>query len=123
MDQTQYVNSYIVSTKLKKMLSTNDRRFLVNVSPMYVLPFGRDKFIGRNMPRPVDLAIGGCEHSGIYTYNSGSPLSFATNSAYWDGTDPCLGSKQTRNERFDTSKFYPFPSHSASVGTIARYPT
>ena len=33
--RTQYVTSYIVSMKLKKMLSTADRRFLITVSPTY----------------------------------------------------------------------------------------
>ena len=121
-DQTQYVTSYIVSMKLKKMLSTADRRFLITVSPTYVLPFGRGKWIGNNAPRPVNEAISGWELSGVYRYNSGSPLSMPTNSSYWDGTDPSLKSNKTTAEWFDTSKFYPFPSRSTSVATLASYP-
>ncbi len=123
MDQTQYVTSYIVSQKLKKMLSTADRRFLITVSPTYVLPFGNGKLIGRHVPHAVDEVISGWELSGIYTYNSGSPISMPTNSSYWDGTDPSLGSKKTRTQWFNTSKFYPFPSRGTLASTVASYPT
>lgn len=122
MDTTQYVTSYIVSTKLKRMLSTADRRFLINVSPTYVLPFGRGQLIAKHAPALLDAVIGGWELSGIYTYNSGSPLSMPTNTAYWDGSDPSLGSKKTKKEWFDTTKFFPFPSRSTPVSALASYP-
>ena len=123
MDQTQYVTSYIVSMKLKKMLSTADRRFLITVSPTYILPFGHGQLIGNRLPRPVNAVVSGWELSGVYRYNSGSPLSMPTNSSYWDGTDPSLGSKKTKQQWFDTTKFYPFPSRSTTVATLATYPT
>lgn len=122
MDETQYVTSYIVSMKLKRMLSTADRRFLITVTPTYVLPFGSGKWIWSSAPAPINAAISGWELSGVYLYNSGSPLSMPTNSAYWDGTDPSLGSKKTKKAWFNTSKFYPFPSRSTTVATLATYP-
>jgi hypothetical protein len=124
MDTTRYVTSYMVSMKLKRMLSTSDRRFLINVSPTYVLPFGRDQWIGKHAPAPLNAIIAGWELSGLYTYNSGSPLDFsATNNAYWDGTDPSLGSKKTKKEWFDTTKFFPFPSRSTPAASLAQYPS
>lgn len=123
MDQTQYVTSYIVATKLKKMLSTADRRFLITVSPTYELPFGKGKWIGGNAPHYVNSVIAGWELSGIYTYNSGSPLSMPTNSSFWDGTDPSLGSRKTHKQWFDTSKFWPFPSRSMTTTQLATYPS
>ncbi len=122
MDETQYVTSYMVSTHLKRMLSTNDRRFLIAVSPTYILPFGRGSLIYKSAPRPINEAISGWELSGIYTYNSGKPLSMPTNTSYWDGTDPSLGSKKTKQNWFDTTKFWPFPSRSTTAATLAQYP-
>jgi hypothetical protein len=101
-------------------------RFLYNINPTYVLPFGRGKLIGGHVNRLTDEFIGGWEVSGIFTFNSGTPVSLPTNGAYWQGGDPGLGGAKTRQHWFNTSKFAPFPSSTTTVATLNNtsiYPT
>ncbi len=108
-----------VSQKLFRELSSGDVRFIYNINPTYVLPFGRGQFIGGHVNRLTDLAIGGWELSGIFTFNSGTPVGLPTNSAFFQGGDPGSGFVKTRQHWFDTSKFAPFPSSSTPVASLS----
>jgi hypothetical protein len=44
------------------------------ISGTYQLPLGRGKALGRNWNRGVDALIGGWQVNGIYTYQTGFPL-------------------------------------------------
>ena len=108
-----------ISEKRFRELSSGDVRFIYNINPTYVLPFGRGKYFLGNANRLTDLLIGGWELSGIFTYNSGTPVSLPTNSAFWQGGDPGLGSAKTRQHWFNTAKFAPFPSSSTPVASLS----
>jgi hypothetical protein len=43
---------------------------------VFDIPVGRERRFGSNLPRPVDLAIGGWQLAGTYTYRSGAFLRF-----------------------------------------------
>ena len=107
-----------VSQQLFRELSSGDVRFIYNINPTYVLPFGRGKLIGGHVNRWADLAIGGWELTGIFTFNSGTPVSLPTNSAFFQGGDPGSGFVKTRQRQFDISKFAPFPGTSTSLATL-----
>jgi hypothetical protein len=66
------------------------------------LPFGREQRFGANMPRALDLAVGGWQYSAVGKYYSGRPLLFTT--SYVVSGDPTI-SNPTRDRWFDTSKF------------------
>jgi Carboxypeptidase regulatory-like domain len=66
------------------------------------LPIGRGHRFGANMPRALDLAIGGWQYSAIGKYYSGRPLLF--NTSYVVAGDPTIDNP-TRDRWFDTSKF------------------
>jgi hypothetical protein len=66
------------------------------------LPFGRGHAIGSNMPRALDLAVGGWQYTGTARYYSGRPLLFGT--SYVVTGNPKL-SNPSRSQWFDTSKF------------------
>jgi hypothetical protein len=66
------------------------------------LPFGRDQRFGANIPRALDLAIGGWQYSAVGKYYSGRPLLFST--SYRVSGDPTLDNP-TRDRWFDTSMF------------------
>lgn len=123
MDTTDYYTNHLYSTQLKRTISGSDVRFHIVVSPTYVLPFGQGELIGSHVNPYVNAAIKGWEISGIYIFSSGTPISFPTNSSYWDGKDPSLGSNKSRATWFDTSHFYPFPSKSYTTATLATYPS
>jgi hypothetical protein len=114
-----------VSQKLLKQLSSGDQRFLFNLNPTYLLPIGRGQYFFSHIDRWTDLLVGGWQLSGIFTYNSGTPVNLPTNSAFFEGGDPGAGFQKTRQKQFDTMKFAPFPTISTSVTDLnntAKYP-
>ena len=57
-----------------------DIRHLINVNGIWELPFGRGKWIGRDVSGWANELIGGWQLSGIFAYRSGLPFSVGTNS-------------------------------------------
>jgi len=56
--------------------SSNDRTHILTANAVYELPIGRGRSHLSSMNRALDTVVGGWEVSGIYSYNSGVPLSF-----------------------------------------------
>jgi Carboxypeptidase regulatory-like domain len=63
---------------LEKSLSTFDIPHVFKVNYSYDLPFGRGKEFGSNMPRVLDLLVGGWRTAGIWTVHDGFPLALFT---------------------------------------------
>ncbi len=118
MDETGYMTNAQVSQKLHRQLSGSDRRFQFTAAPTYVLPFGRGKLIGKHVNRVVNNFIGGWEISGTYIFWSGMPTGLPTNSTFFKGGDPSLGSKKTNQHWFDTSAFVAFPTVSTTYDQL-----
>jgi Carboxypeptidase regulatory-like domain/TonB dependent receptor len=59
----------------ERSVSSNDRSRRLVISGTYELPFGRGRLLGRNWNRAVDNLIGGWQVNGIYTYQTGFPIS------------------------------------------------
>jgi len=118
MDKTGYRTSSVISQMLQKQLSDNDRRFQIAFAPTYTLPFGKDALIGKNSHGVVNQVIKGWEISAEFIFWSGTPLGLPTNSSFFKGGDPGLGSKKTRKKWFDTSKFVAFPSSNTSYAKV-----
>ncbi len=51
-----------------------DQRYVVNLTGIYELPFGKGKRFGGGAGRALDLLIGGWSVNGIDTYQSGEPF-------------------------------------------------
>jgi Carboxypeptidase regulatory-like domain len=114
-----------VAVKIEKRLDTGDHRFNYSLAPIYVLPFGRGTRFLNHSGRALNELVGGWEVSGIYAFLSGVPVVLPTNSAFFEGQDPSLGSKKTQSHWFDTSKFAIFPSSNvtnATLGNTSIYP-
>ncbi len=122
MDQTSFVTNSVFSQKLLRQLSSSDRRFLFVAAPTYVLPFGQGKLIGKNSNHLMDNLIGGWELSAVYNFASGTPLVLPTNTAFFEGGDPGIGSNKNNSRWFDTSKFAAFPTISTTVAQLQAYP-
>ncbi len=54
-----------------------ERRQILSASAIYEFPFGRGKRFGGAMPRALDFIVGGWQLSGIYSFQSGAPLTFS----------------------------------------------
>ena len=61
---------------LDRSLSTFDVPQMVKINYTYDLPFGQGRAFLRNLPRPLELIIGGWRTAGIWTIEDGFPLSF-----------------------------------------------
>jgi len=118
MDATGFVTNSVVAQNILRQLSSSDRRFQLEAAPTYTLPFGRGKLVGSNANRFVDALIGGWEISAKYTFYSGTPLTLPTNSGFFQGGDPGLGSKKSSKKWFDTSNFIPFPTINTKASDV-----
>lgn len=122
MDKDEYFTPPEVSVALHREISPNDRRFQYVFAPIYRLPFGRGATFGSDVSRPLNELVGGWEIVGIYSFFSGTPVKFGTNSEFFEGGDPSLGDKKSASKWFDTSKFKAFPNRSTSVAQLSEYP-
>jgi hypothetical protein len=61
--------------KLERGLSNQDQNYVLVLSSLYELPFGRGRHFGSNWSRPLDFALGGWQVNGIYALQSGLPFS------------------------------------------------
>jgi hypothetical protein len=120
--ENTFIGQQVYGVKIDKTLDTADQRFNYSVAPVYELPFGRGKRFGDSVGHGLNEVIGGWEVTGIYHFLSGTPLNLATNSSFYEGGDPSLGSKKSAHQWFDTSKFEPFPSRSMTVAQLGAYP-
>jgi len=136
ISENNYFGPQAVAIRIEKRLAPatpnsanspgGDQRFHYTLTPVYELPFGRGKRFGASSGTLLNELIGGYEVTGQYNFLSGTPLVLPTNTAFFQGGNPSLGSKKSGAQWFDTSKFAMFPkSNTATTGTggTASYPT
>jgi outer membrane receptor protein involved in Fe transport len=63
---------------LERSLSTFDIPHSLKINYTYELPFGHGRAFLSNMPRALDLILGGWQTNGVWTIHDGRPLSFTT---------------------------------------------
>jgi len=61
---------------LERSLSTFDVPSMLKINYSYDLPVGRGRAFLSNMPRALDLLVGGWKTNGVWTIQDGRPLSF-----------------------------------------------
>ena len=62
--------------QLERSLSTFDIPHVIQFSYSYDLPFGRGRAFLGNMPRALDMIVGGWKTNGIWRISDGRPLTF-----------------------------------------------
>ncbi len=65
----------IYNGKAERSISSNDRSRRLVISGTYQLPVGRGKALGETWNRGVNAVIGGWQVNGIYSYQTGFPIS------------------------------------------------
>ncbi|HYE15136.1 MAG TPA: hypothetical protein VD968_11890, partial [Pyrinomonadaceae bacterium] len=71
-----YASAFIVNALDPDQNYSNsdfDVRHVINANWLVALPLGRNRWIGHDMPRALDAAIGGWQLTGIFRWNSGLP--------------------------------------------------
>lgn len=78
---------YVWDLRGERSLSAHDVAHRVVVTGVWQLPFGRDRKWGSDWNRLADLLLGGWDVSGVFSRQSGMPLSVTqSGGAIWDGT-------------------------------------
>jgi hypothetical protein len=111
---------------IPRQIYGNDVRFHYTLTPIYELPFGKGKLFLKDSNRAMEQLVGGWELTGIYNFQSGTPLTLPTNSSFYRGDpSPNTNVKKGRTGTyFDTTAFVPYPIKSTPIATIqATYPS
>jgi hypothetical protein len=74
MQGTELLNA--ADPRPTETISDLDRPHRLTVSGIYELPFGRNKPLGSDLNPVLSRIVSGWQVSGIYTYQSGAPLTF-----------------------------------------------
>jgi hypothetical protein len=74
MEATDLLNGGAIAPT--EMISGDDRPHRLSVSGIFEFPFGKRRQLWPDAPRGVSQIISGWQLSGIYTYQSGPPLSW-----------------------------------------------
>lgn len=122
--QDFYLGNTSITRYIPRQIYSNDIRFHYTLTPMYELPFGKGKRFLKNSNRATEQLVGGWEFTGIYNFQSGTPIVLPTNSTFYRG-DKSPNTGLTRGRKgtyFDTSAFVPYPSKSTTLATIQAYP-
>src|SRR5512145_1917653 len=108
---TEYLNP--ADPTPTRMISDLDVPHRLSASAIFELPFGKGRKFGTNASGLLDVLIGGWQVQGVYTYQTGFPLQFATINASSGAVTPAAfynGGKialdnPTVGKWFDTSAF------------------
>lgn len=102
MEATRRLNEQI--PVLEYRIANEDRTHRFVFGGNYDLPFGKDKRFGTNAGRLLDTLIGGWSANGIFTLQSGAPISFDGNNIIYYGGPLNV---QGHNGGFDRLVFNP----------------
>jgi Carboxypeptidase regulatory-like domain/TonB dependent receptor-like, beta-barrel len=72
--------------RAERSVSANDATHRMVLATIFELPVGRNRWIGRDMNRIVDVFVGGWSLSTILTFQSGTPISLVSGGSLQDGT-------------------------------------
>ena len=120
-EKVNYLNPS--DTELEERFSPDDRPHRFTIATVYQLPLGRDRLIGRDMPRVLDFFIGGWQVNGTYEWQSGEPFTL-NNPLYFAGDLSQVSSRNGQKDEqgrifgidrpaFDTSGFVRLASFQA----------
>jgi hypothetical protein len=116
-EDTSWTGPEIAGRKIEHKLGGEDRPFHLSVAPIWQIPIGRGRSLGKNMNKIVDAVVGGWQISGQFNIQSGVPVVFSTDS-FFSGKDFALPrDQQSLNRWFDTSQFQRFPDKNADITT------
>jgi len=116
-EDTAFLGPQIAGPKIEHKLGGEDRPYVLALTGIWDLPFGRGKRWGGGMSRPLDMLAGGWELTGNYSASSGVPVVFGTDSFYSGRSAALSKGQRTLKRWFDTNQFVPFPSKNTDIST------
>jgi len=103
LQATEYLNA--ADEKPTKVISDQDVPHRFSMSGFYELPFGKGKLFFSNANRLADAVLGGWQIEGVYTYQSGFPVTFSNDAFYLGGQISIPKDQQTTARWFNTGAF------------------
>jgi hypothetical protein len=103
MQATEYLNA--ADERPTKVRSDQDVPHRFSMSYFYELPFGKGQYFGGSMNKWADAVIGGWQLEGTYTYQSGFPITFASDAFYLGGQIALPSDQRTLGRWFNTAAF------------------
>jgi hypothetical protein len=117
-ENTSWTGPEIAGRNIEHKLGGEDRPFHLSIAPIWQIPIGRGRALGKSMPKVIDAVVGGWQLSGQFNIQSGVPVVFSTDS-FFSGKDFALPSgQQSLNRWFDTSQFQRFPDKNSDITTF-----
>ena len=116
-EDTAFLGPQIAGPRIEHKLGGEDRPFVLALTGIWDLPFGRGRHWGASLSRPLDLLVGGWEITGNYSASSGVPVVFSTDSFYSGQSAALSGKDRTLKRWFDTSQFVAFPNRNTDIST------
>lgn len=103
IQETEYLNAG--DDRPTKMISDQDSPHRLSMSGIYVLPFGKGNRFLSGANGVVDRIVNGWQLQGVYTFQIGFPIAFATD-LFYNGGDISLPANQRTTARwFNTAAF------------------
>jgi hypothetical protein len=121
-EDTSFIGPQIAGPTIEHKLGGENRPLRLSVAPIWTVPVGRGMHFGHSMSRILDAFAGGWEMTGNFAIQSGVPVIFGTDSFFSGKNFALPRDKQSLNQWFDTSQFFPFPNANTLLSTLASYP-
>ena len=115
-EDTSFIGPQVAGNIVEHKLGGEDRPFVLALTGIWDLPFGRGRRWGGDVSHPLNFLVGGWELTGNYMASSGVPVVFSTDSFY-SGQSASLGKQRTRSRWFDTNQFVAFPNSQTDIST------
>jgi hypothetical protein len=105
-----------------EMISPFDRPHRLSVSALYELPFGRGKAFLNSENGVLSRIVGGWQVNGIYTYQSGAPLSWGGNFPFTGRFSDIAIDNPTRERWFNTDAGFNRAASQALARNLRTFP-
>ena len=122
-EDTSFLGPQIAGYHVEHKLGGEDRPFHLTVSPIWDIPVGRKLHFGSTMPKLAgcrDRRVGTCRQ---LQYSVRRACGIHHLQLFLRPKLRAARGKQSLNQWFDTSCFYPFPNANTTTAQLARYPS
>ena len=116
-EDTSWTGPEIAGRRVEHKLGGEDRPFHLSIAPIWQIPIGRGKALGKDMPKALNFVVGGWQLSGQFNIQSGVPVVFGTDSFFSGQNFALKGDQQSLSKWFDTAQFQRFPDKTANIST------
>jgi hypothetical protein len=117
MEHATWLNSFQAP---EHRISSYDHPHHMVAALTYELPYGRGERFGANIPKYLDVPLGGWKFNGVYTFQSGAPIAWGDAGYNCDSYNFHFNPRNVTTKSFNTSCF---TTTSTPVNHIRTFPS